>query len=170
MKAVFMDRDGVLIEDKGYVHRIRDVVLLPGVPEALKKLKEAGFLLIIASNQSGVGRGYFPESDMWEVDEHLRKALLREGVKIDYSYYCPHAPDQGCDCRKPKPGMLLQAAKEHGIALSESWMVGDKESDMEAGKAAGCMTALVGGAAPSDYGADIRAKDLPSALRLMLGS
>lgn len=149
-RAVFLDRDGTLNEEKDYLHRVAELVLLPGVPEALSRLRRAGFLLIVVTNQSGVARGFFDERAVARLHRHLQRELQRRGAGIDGFYYCPHHPTEGvapyrlaCDCRKGAPGMLLQAAVEHGIDLAGSFMVGDKRADIEAGLAAGCRPILV---------------------------
>lgn len=140
-RAVFLDRDGVLIADRGYVHQVADVELLPGVRQALQALRRRGWLLVVVTNQSGIGRGLFTLDQYQAVTTHLR-GLLPE---IDEVYCCPHAPAAGCACRKPQPGMLLQAASDLGIDLRSSVMLGDRESDLAAGIAAGCRLSLRGG-------------------------
>ena len=146
-KAVFLDRDGVLIEDTGYPHSIEKMKILAGTSDAIKRLKKAGYLIIIVSNQSGIARGLFTEKEFEEFNKKLVYELRKEGAIIDAVYYCPHHPEgkvekykKICECRKPKPGMLLKAAREHNISLQNSWMIGDKEEDIIAGKAAGCKT------------------------------
>jgi D-glycero-D-manno-heptose 1,7-bisphosphate phosphatase len=149
--AVFLDRDGVLNKDFGYVYRPEDLVILPGVAESLNKLKAKGFLLIVITNQSGVARGTF---DLGAVS-HFNSLLEKEikslgGPTIDGFYVCPHHPDgtvevykKNCDCRKPEPGLILQAAKDHCIDLNKSWMIGDKDSDALCAKNAGVCGILV---------------------------
>ncbi len=136
-KAIFLDRDGVINEDFGYVHKVEDFCFLPGVFEALRHFKALGYKLILITNQSGIGRGYYSEEDFQKLTDWMQERLAKEGVRLDAIYYCPHHPQQGCDCRKPEPGMITQAAKEHGIDLTNSWMIGDKPSDIEAAKRAG---------------------------------
>ena len=142
-KAIMLDRDGTLIEDPGYISRPEQVVWKDGAMAALTRLRDAGYLLFIVSNQSGVGRGFFTPRDLENVQRRIEADLARGGLKLDGVYYCPHGPDDGCDCRKPKTGMVLQAAREHGLDLGKSWMIGDKCSDVAAGRMAGMMTALV---------------------------
>lgn len=137
-RAIFLDRDGTLIEDAKYLSKVEQVKLLPGAAAAVKAWNEAGWLVILITNQSGVARGFFPESRVGEVNAHLLNLLEAEGAKLDAIYYCPHGPDDGCECRKPKPGMILQAAREHDVELSGSVMIGDKADDVLAGEAAGC--------------------------------
>ena len=143
--AVFLDRDGVINVDHGYVSTWEQFEFLPGVPEALRKLQDAGYLLIIVSNQSGIGRGYYSERDLdtlnQAIAEHLASTL---GVTLSGFYHCPHHPTEAegefrrhCDCRKPAPGMIRQAVLDHGIDVKTSLLVGDKDSDMAAGRAAG---------------------------------
>ena len=143
--AVFLDRDGVINVDHGYVSTWEQFEFLAGVPEALRELQDAGYLLIVVSNQSGIGRGYYSESDLHTLNqaiaEHLDSTL---GVTLSGFYHCPHHPTeaeggfrQQCDCRKPAPGMIQQAVLDHGIDVKTSLLVGDKDSDIEAGRAAG---------------------------------
>jgi histidinol-phosphate phosphatase family protein len=119
------------------------VVWKHGTFAALRRLREAGFLLIIITNQSGIARGFFTQSEMEQVHARLRDDLAKAGLSLAAIYHCPHGPDDGCDCRKPQTGLLLQAAKEHGLDLSQSWMVGDKCSDIQAGERSGMRTVLV---------------------------
>jgi D-glycero-D-manno-heptose 1,7-bisphosphate phosphatase len=151
-RGVFLDRDGVLIEDTGYPDDPDAIRLLPGVGEALRSLRESGWRLVVVSNQSGIARGIVTLKRLDEIHDRLRVLLRVEGVALDALYYCPHHPTAGrppfdvdCDHRKPNPGMLLSAAAALGLRLECCWMVGDKESDMEAALAAGCQGVLVGG-------------------------
>ncbi|MBM3979152.1 MAG: HAD family hydrolase [Planctomycetes bacterium] len=143
-EAVFFDRDGTLIEEAHYLADPDCVRLIPGAADAVRALNAAGALVIVVTNQSGVARGYFPESRVDEVHERLSRLLAEFGAKVDAYYYCPHHETTGsCDCRKPKPGMLLTAARDFDIDLARSWMIGDKACDAGAGVAAGCRTLLV---------------------------
>lgn len=142
-KSVFLDRDGTLILDKGYVGKIKDVELISDVPKALKKLKELGFLLIVISNQSGVRRGYFTQKEVEDVNHRINQLLQPEGVQVERFYICPHLPDEGCCCRKPSTSMVMAAAKFYDIDLSSSYLVGDKSIDIQTGLAAGCKTVWV---------------------------
>ena len=135
-KAFFLDRDGVIIEDTGYVHSKDEVKFLPGVVEALKKINESGSLCIVVSNQAGVAHGYYTEKDVVNLENHIEQELKKLGVRIDAFYYCPYHPEakvkeykKDSIYRKPKPGMILRAAEEFNISLSKSLMIGDKESD-----------------------------------------
>ena len=132
-RAVFLDRDGVLIEEKNYLHRVEDAAFLPGVAAALKRLSDAGFKLFIVSNQSGVGRGYFTLADVERVNEHLCRELARAGVRFEKIYIAPEAPGQPSLGRKPSPQFLFDARDEFGVDLAQSFMIGDKLIDLECG-------------------------------------
>ena len=151
---VFLDRDGTLIEDVGYISDPERVVLLPGAAEALAALRARGYRLAIVSNQSGIGRGYFDCEQGRAVHERVVDELRRRGVELDDAQYCPHAPDDGCDCRKPRPGLLLRSARALRADLERSVMVGNGAVDVEAGRAAGCRTILLG--------ADAEWEDVPA--------
>lgn len=141
-KAIFLDRDGTLNVDHGYVHQIDDFQFIEGSIEALQELKNMGYLLVLVTNQSGIARGYFSEDQFLSLTEWMDWSLADRGVDLDGIYYCPHHPEgqgefkQDCDCRKPKAGMLLQAIKELNIDPEQSFMVGDKIEDLQAGFAA----------------------------------
>ena len=148
--AVFLDRDGTINVEKNYLYRVEDFEFLPGVPDALRRLQKAGYLIFVVTNQSGVARGYFTLADVDRLHRHLQQELRHQGAVIDGFYVCPHHPERGlapwrraCNCRKGSPGLLLQAATEHGVDLSRSFMVGDKAADVEAGRRAGCTPLLV---------------------------
>jgi len=144
--AVFVDRDGTINEEVVYLESAEKLRLLDGVDRGMRSLKEAGYKLIIVTNQAGVARGFFGEEMVREIHGEIRRRLLRAGVEIDGIYYCPHHPDfdsHACDCRKPKTGMLLQAATDHGIDLRKSYMIGDKLIDIQTGQNAGCKNILV---------------------------
>ena len=138
-KAIFLDRDGTLNIDHGYVHQIDDFQFIDGSIEALQELKAMGYLLVLVTNQSGIARGYFSEEQFLTLTEWMDWSLADRGVDLDGIYYCPHHPEgkgefkQDCDCRKPKAGMLLQAIKELKIDPAQSIMVGDKVEDLQAG-------------------------------------
>lgn len=138
--AVFLDRDGTIMVDTGYPKYARQVKLIPGAVDALKAFQEKGFLIIIVSNQSGIGRGYMTRAQANNVHKRVISLLERSGVTIDEACYCPHAPEDECDCRKPSPTMLLDASRKFNIDLSSSFMIGDREVDIETGKRAGCRT------------------------------
>jgi len=139
-KAFFLDRDGVVNEELEYLYQPEKVVILPGVAASLRLLREHGFLAVVVTNQSGVARGMYGESDVNAVHERIRQLLAAEGAAVDGFYHCPHHPKFGvpCDCRKPQPGMLLAACRDLDIDPARSAMAGDRLSDIEAGRAAGC--------------------------------
>jgi D-glycero-D-manno-heptose 1,7-bisphosphate phosphatase len=140
---VFLDRDGTLVRDMGYVHRLEDYALLPGVVPALRRLHEAGFGLAIVTNQSGIGRGLFDEAAYRAFEARLETDLARQGVPIAGSFFCPHAPDAGCACRKPAPGLFTAARDALGAQLGASFAIGNDLRDVEAGLAAGCRAGVL---------------------------
>lgn len=142
-KAVFLDRDGTLMVDVGYPRDADQVQLLPGVIEGLTACRDAGFRLAIISNQSGVGRGYFGPDAVKAVHHRLLDLLAAGGLRIDDSRYCLHAPEESCACRKPSPLMIERSAEHLGVDLKSSFMIGDKSSDVEAGRRAGCQSILL---------------------------
>jgi len=142
-KAVFLDRDGTIIYDVNYPKYPSQVRVLPGTISALKSFSEIGYKLIIISNQSGIGRGIITFDEVERVNQRVFSIFKENNVFIDAIYYCPHAPDDQCDCRKPSPKMILRAAKDMEIDLTRSFMIGDKSSDIEAGKRASCKTILI---------------------------
>lgn len=172
--AVFLDRDGTINVESGYVHRWEDWKWIPGAIEAIAKLNHLGFLVIVVSNQAGMARGYYNEAAVHRLHDAVDADLARYGSRIDAYYFCPHHPEFGlvreCNCRKPKPGLIYQAMCDFNIDLARSWLVGDKATDVEAGVAAGVRSILV----ETGYGKSeeslvngrvVREKDLPSAVR-----
>ena len=148
--CVFLDRDGTIIREYGNFWEPNMIQLIGGVADAIKRLKAAGFLTIVTTNQGGIAQGAFDEHQFWIGEGKMEELLLAEGVKLDAVYFCPHDPDKGdtpyradCDCRKPKPGMILRATREYGIDLKRSFMVGDSPVDVGAGHAAGVRTVRV---------------------------
>ncbi|MFT5421112.1 MAG: D-glycero-D-manno-heptose 1,7-bisphosphate phosphatase [Candidatus Endobugula sp.] len=137
MKVAFLDRDGIINKDLGYTYKIADFEFTETCVEALKLLQENGFVIIIVTNQSGIGRGYYTQQDYQSLTQYYIKELLDVGVTVTDVFHCPHAPENACECRKPKAGLFLQAAKKYAIDFGSAIMVGDKLSDMEAAKAAG---------------------------------
>lgn len=149
-RAVFLDRDGTINVEKEYLHRVEEFEFIPGAAEAIRLLNDAGFLVIVVTNQSGIARGYYDEAALEEIHRHMERELSRFGASVDACYFCPHHPQHGigdyrkeCACRKPLPGMLLQAADDWSIDLSASFIIGDKLADVEAGLKAGCLPLLV---------------------------
>lgn len=170
-KAIFLDRDGTINKLVGFLRNIEDFELLPNVPEAIRRINSSGYLAIVVTNQPVIARGEVSISKLEEIHNKMETLLGHEGAYLDAIYYCPHHPHKGyageipelkieCECRKPKPGMLLQAANDFNIDLSQSWMIGDSENDILAGKSAGCKTGLIG----SDYASlyDFVSKELIS--------
>ena len=148
--AIFIDRDGTINEDLGYISTPEDLIVYPWVAEAVRLINEAGLKAIVVTNQSGIARGSCTEDDLRRIHDRMTSELWREGARIDAVYYCPHHPDYGderyrreCQCRKPQPGMLRAAAREHDIDLGRSWVIGDKASDINLASAAGARGALV---------------------------
>lgn len=182
-RAVFLDRDGVITQEPPYyAHEVSQLELIPGAAEAIHRLNERGFLVVVVSNQAGIARGYYGEAELVSFNRAMEEKLAVAGAHIDAFYFCPHHPEAGlgellqdCQCRKPKPGMLLKAAADLDIDLGRSFMVGDRATDIEAGKRAGCVTLLV----LTGYGAeelgknkvacDHVASDLAAAVGLILG-
>jgi len=149
-KAVFMDRDGTIIEDVGYLNHPGAIQFIPGSIEAIKMLNAAGYKVIVITNQAGVARGLISENMLQTIDKTLHKWLLSGGAHLDGIYYCPHHPEHGyypyrqvCECRKPHPGLIKRAQKDFDIDLSQSYMIGDKATDIEAGQKVGVKTIMV---------------------------
>lgn len=181
-RAVFLDRDGTLNADTGYLASPDDVRLVPGAAEGAAILSGAGYRLVIVSNQSGLARGLLTIAQADAVDRRVRDLLAASGVKIDSTYRCPHLPGGrvaefagDCECRKPKPGLLIQAARERGLSLQDSWCIGDGVRDIQAGLAAGCRVIAVDSVGPAhegeqqDFPAEVpRVRNLIDAARLIL--
>lgn len=169
-RAAFLDRDGVINRDSGYVHRIEDLILIDGVVDGLRLLASLDFLLVIVTNQSGIARGYFTEQAFLDITRSLLGQLGESGIEIAHVAYCPHLPAEqqlapSCSCRKPKPGMLIDAAALLGIDLARSIMIGDKQSDMIAGRAAGVQSCFLIGTEYLPAEADANFADLLSCAR-----
>jgi len=169
--AIFLDRDGTLMRDVDYCGDPGQVEVFPGAPAALRKLKTAGYHLIVITNQSGIGRGYFKEKDYRAVEQEFLHQLGAD--LIDDSYYCADLPDANSPRRKPAPGMIFEAQHQHQLDLARSYLIGDKASDIECGRNAGVQTILVQtgyGATEVDTGADWVARDLTDAAAIILGA
>jgi len=147
IKAVFLDRDGVINQkapkEDEYVTRWEEMKILPGVPEAVAQLNRLGFQVFIVTNQRSIAKGLIKRAELESLHRRLCEYLAQEGARIDGVYYCPHELEPPCGCRKPEPGMLFEAARAHSIDLASSWMIGDSEKDIEAGRRAGCRTVRV---------------------------
>jgi D-glycero-D-manno-heptose 1,7-bisphosphate phosphatase len=178
-RAIFLDRDGVINKkapDGDYVVRWEDFRFLDGIVEAISEINKAGIRLIVVTNQRCVAKGLITLTDLESLHRRMFEFLAERGAVIDAIYFCPHELDLNCRCRKPAPGMLLDAANDHDLQLTNSWMVGDSQADIEAGKRAGCKTALLlGDGADLDrnqdtYGADLIGNSLLHLVRCILGS
>jgi len=156
-RAVFIDRDGTMAIDAHYCSRPEDFELYPNTASGLKVLQDHGFKLIVITNQSGIGRGIFNEQMLHTIHEKMIRQLKEQCVTLDGVYYCPHHPDEGCDCRKPKPKMVLKAVKEHDIDLAASFVIGDMQMDIDLGRNIGCPVIWI------DHGTMVY-KDPPDAI------
>ncbi len=169
-KAVFVDRDGTIVEDKGHVYKIEDLKLLPNSIKGLKLLNK--FKLFIITNQSGIGRGIYTVQDFINFNSHLLRELKKQGIEIEKIYFCQHKPEDNCECRKPKTKLLKDAEKEFKIDLKKSFIIGDMKSDFEMGKNAGCRTIHVLTGHGIKYKNDIKpnyfAKDLLDAAKWII--
>ena len=165
-RALFVDRDGTLIADARYPRDPALVELLPGAADALRELS-ASFALVIISNQSGIGRGLISEAEARDVHDRVIDVFARAGVAFAGAYYCPHVPSAGCPCRKPAPGLLVDAARELGLDLASSIMLGDKPSDLAAGRAAGCRHTIRFGPDADGADGDQRCDDWPAIARFL---
>ena len=142
-KAVFLDRDGTIARDVSYCPRPEDFEILPTVPEATRLLNQNGFKVVVITNQSGIARGYFTEEALAQIHKKMENELKQHSARVDAIFYCPHHPDDGCQCRKPRTALFHRAASEFGIDFASSFVVGDTWMDMDAGKVLGCKTVLV---------------------------
>jgi len=173
---VFLDRDGTLLEEREYAWRQADYAPLPGAYQAVARLRAAGFGVVVITNQSGIGRGIFGDADYAAFESLLLADFAAHGADLDGCYHCPHAPDDACECRKPGTALALRAAREHGIDLGRSWVIGDKDSDVELARKLGCRAVLVltgHGAAHVERlpAGTLIARDLPDAVsRFVLAS
>ena len=141
--AVFLDRDGTVSEEVGYMFDVSRYKIFPWTGDAIRRLNDSGMKVALATNQSGIERGYFREEMVHRVHDHLRAEIARSRARLDAAYFCPHHPNSGCPCRKPRPGMLIRGQVELDIDLGCSYMVGDRYGDVHAGNAAGVTTVLV---------------------------
>ncbi len=173
MRAVFLDRDGVINEDVGYLKSWEEFRFIPGSKEAISLLCDNGFSVIVVTNQSGIARGYFSENDLLEIHKKMKREIELSGGRIDGIYYCSHMADYGCRCRKPDTGMLEQAASQYNLDFSSCYVIGDKPIDIEMGKRAGCKTILVRTGYGSSYSGpepDFVADNLLDAARMIRNS
>lgn len=176
-KAIFLDRDGTINKYVGFLREVEQFELLDGVSEAIKKINQSGYLAVVVTNQPVIARGEVTYDKLQEIHNKMETLLGKDGAYLDGIYFCPHHPDSGfegeikelkidCNCRKPKPGMLIKAAEDLNIDLSMSWMIGDGKSDILAGKNAGCKTALIG---EDDYGQDITVDSILTFVKQLWG-
>jgi len=142
-KAIFIDRDGVINKEVGYLHKIKDFKFIDGVFDACLHLQNLGYHLIIVTNQSGISRGYYGENDFHVVNNWMLEQFSHQDIKFLDVFFCPHGPESTCNCRKPQPGMFIQANDKHDIDMNNSWMVGDKEADIQAANAAGINNTII---------------------------
>ncbi len=173
IRAVFLDRDGTInINKPEYVHKVEDFEFVPGALSALKELSCTDYKIIIVTNQSGIGRGYFTEQDLKKLHQWLLGQFKKEKIRIDKIYYCPHAPDQGCHCRKPKTGMIEKAVRDFGMNLSKSWIIGDDEKDVVLGREVNLKTIFIGKKinATAKSKPHYLAKNLKEAVKIILKS
>jgi len=175
-RAVFLDRDGTLVDDPGYLADPAAVHLLPSGAEAVRRLGEAGWLRIVVTNQSGIGRGLFTEEHYAEVARRVTELLAEEGASLTASYHCPHRPDAGCDCRKPGTALHRRAARDHQVDLAASWWIGDRLADLLPARALGGRGVLVRTGEGARHEAAAReagflvAADLAAAVEMVLGA
>lgn len=176
--AAFLDRDGTIIEDVEFIARPEDVRLLPGAADGVRALNDAGVPVIVISNQSGIGRGYFTRDDYERVQARVEQVLAAHGARLDATYICPHAPSQdpSCECRKPGLGLFQRAAKDHGLDLSRSWYIGDRWRDVQPGETLGASAFLIpASSTPADELARAHARgmvrpSLPDAAREIIAT
>lgn len=142
-KAVFLDRDGVINKEKNYLYQKKDFEFIDGVFEACRYFQKIGYQLIVVTNQSGIARSYYQKEDFYKLTKWMLKQFENQGIKILDVFFCPHGPESTCNCRKPKPGMLLEAKEKHKIDMKNSWMIGDKEADVGAANAAGIKNTIL---------------------------
>ena len=143
IKVVFLDRDGVINEEVGYLHKIKDFKFINGVIDSCNYFLSLGYQIIVVTNQSGIGRGLYKEEDFHILNQWMLDNFEQEGVRILDVFFCPHGPDDNCYCRKPKPGLFKDAKEKHGIDMNKSWMIGDKEADIEAANNAGISQTIL---------------------------
>jgi len=171
-RYVLIDRDGTINVEKHYLSKPNQLELLPGSGEALRRLQDAGFGICVITNQSGIGRGYFDSEQLDLIHVRLSDLVEKFGVRIDGFYYCPHTPEDDCNCRKPLPGLAQRAAAEHGFLLCDAWMIGDNSADIGLGRAVGARCVLVrtgyGKRVETTAGADFVVDDLAGAAELVL--
>ena len=158
IKTIFLDRDGVINKETGYLHKIENFKFINGVFEACQHYEQLGYKIIIVTNQSGISRGHYSEDDFRNITDWMITQFNKNNIQILDTFHCPHLPDSGCNCRKPKPGMLLEAKKKYNINMLESWMIGDKETDITAAISSGINNTILIKSGHKINEADSRAK------------
>jgi D-glycero-D-manno-heptose 1,7-bisphosphate phosphatase len=143
IKTIFLDRDGVINKDSGYLHKIENFKFINGVFEACQHYDQLGYKIVIVTNQSGISRGYYSEDDFRNITDWMITQFNKNNIQILDTFHCPHIPGSGCNCRKPKPGMLLEAKKKYNINMLESWLIGDKEDDISAANSSGIFNTIL---------------------------
>ena len=143
IKTIFLDRDGVINHEIGYLHKIAEFRFIDGIFESCLSFRSSGYEIIVITNQAGIGRGYYHESDFHTLNIWMLEQFKQRGIDILDVFFCPHSPRDNCNCRKPKPDMLLRAKKKYNINMSQSWLIGDKESDIQAANAAGISNTIL---------------------------
>ena len=151
MKVIFLDHDGVINQEVGYLHKSKNFKFIDGIFEACKYFQSLGFKVIVVTNQSGIARGYYQETDFHILTKWMLVQFYNQDIDILDVFFCPHGPNSTCKCRKPKPGMLLEARDKYGINMAKSWMIGDKETDIDAANAAGVSNTIL---VKSEYSID----------------
>ena len=158
IKTIFLDRDGVINKETGYLHKIEDFKFINGVFEACQHYEQLGYKIVIVTNQSGISRGYYSEDDFRNITDWMITQFNKNNIQILDTFHCPHLPDSGCNCRKPKPGMLLNAKNKYDIDMNQSWMIGDKETDITAAISSGITNTILVKSGHKINEADSRAK------------
>ena len=166
IKTIFLDRDGVINKETGYLHKIEDFEFINGVFEACQHYEQLGYKIVIVTNQSGISRGYYSEDDFRNITDWMITQFNKNNIQILDTFHCPHLPDSGCNCRKPKPGMLLEAKKKYNINMLESWMIGDKETDITAAISSGIINTILVKSGHKINEADSRAKFIIDSINL----
>ena len=166
IKTIFLDRDGVINKETGYLHKIEDFKFINGVFEACQHYEQLGYKIVIVTNQSGISRGYYSEDDFRNITDWMITQFNKNNIQILDTFHCPHLPDSGCNCRKPKPGMLLEAKKKYNINMLESWMIGDKETDITAAISSGIINTILVKSGHKINEADSRAKFIIDSINL----
>jgi D-glycero-D-manno-heptose 1,7-bisphosphate phosphatase len=166
IKTIFLDRDGVINKETGYLHKIEDFKFINGVFEACQHYEQLGYKIVIVTNQSGISRGHYSEDDFRNITDWMITQFNKNNIQILDTFHCPHLPDSGCNCRKPKPGMLLEAKKKYNINMLESWMIGDKETDITAAISSGIINTILVKSGHKINEADSRAKFIIDSINL----